>query len=302
MPHSISDTWVMEIPIDPKSREGQKKMFAAIGVLIAEDASLGSHTDHESGQTILMGVGEDQLDVAITRLTEEFDIDLNVGAPTVRYRETISREVEINYTHRRRSRGEKEFAFVRLILSPDESDAGCRFENQADTSEVPEAFVSAVEAGIHSVLRSRPLAGFPVAGIRIKLIGGAFDPTESSTDSFEIAARCAMREGLRRGGRKLQEPIARVEIVASADCTQRVIGDLFTRRGVVQAEKMLGAKNTISALVPVSTMFGYTSTLLSATSGRGQFTMVFSHYQDVPPPIIDPDNPDTFPSDIGMHA
>ncbi len=273
---------VIEIAVEPKSKADQEKMGMALARLAAEDPSFRVHTDIESGQTIMKGMGELHLDILIDRMRREFKVEANIGAPQVAYRETISRVAEIDYTHKKQSGGSGQFARIKLEISPTAPGEGYSFESRIVGGSVPKEYVPGVEKGIKSVMDSGPLAGFPVIDFKVALIDGAYHDVDSSVLAFEIAARAAMRDGLKKAGAKLLEPIMKVEVVTPEDYTGGVIGDLTSRRGQVQGQDSRGNANVITAMVPLANMFGYINTLRSMTSGRAQFTMIFDHYEAVP--------------------
>jgi elongation factor G len=239
-------------------------------------------TDIESGQTIMRGMGELHLDILIDRLRREFKVEANIGAPQVAYRETISRAIEHTYTHKKQSGGSGQYAEVKLEISPTEPGEGYSFESRIVGGAVPKEYIPGVEKGIKSVMDSGPLAGFPVIDFKVALIDGKFHDVDSSVLAFEIAARMGMREGLKKAGAKLLEPIMKVEVVTPEDYTGGVIGDLTSRRGQVTGQESRGNANVINAFVPLANMFGYINTLRSMSSGRAQFTMLFDHYEPVP--------------------
>ena len=273
---------VIEIAVEPKTKGDQEKMSAGLARLAAEDPSFRVETDIESGQTIMKGMGELHLDILVDRLKREFKVDANIGAPQVAYRETIGHELEHTYTHKKQSGGSGQFAEVKMILSPTEAGEGFTFESRIVGGSVPKEYIPGVEKGIRSVMDSGPLAGFPVIDFKVALIDGKFHDVDSSVMAFEIASRMCMREGLRRAGAKLLEPIMKVEVVTPDEYTGNVIGDLTSRRGQVSGQEPRGNAISILANVPLANMFGYINTLRSMTSGRAQFTMQFSHYDPVP--------------------
>jgi len=273
---------VIEIAVEPKSKADQEKMGVALARLAAEDPSFRVETDFESGQTIMKGMGELHLDILVDRMRREFKVEANIGAPQVAYRETISREAEIDYTHKKQTGGTGQFARVKLIITPTEPGVGYSFESKIVGGAVPKEFIPGVEKGIKSVMDSGPLAGFPVIDFKVALVDGAFHDVDSSVLAFEIAARAAMRDGLKKAGAKLLEPIMKVEVVTPDEYTGGVIGDLTSRRGMVQGQDSRGNANVIAAMVPLANMFGYINTLRSMTSGRANFTMEFDHYDTVP--------------------
>ncbi len=278
---------VIEIAVEPKSKADQEKMGLALARLAAEDPSFRVETNFESGQTIMKGMGELHLDILVDRMRREFKVEANIGAPQVAYRETISREAEIDYTHKKQTGGTGQFARVKLVIIPTEPGEGYSFESKIVGGTVPKEYIPGVEKGIKSVMDSGPLAGFPVIDFKVALIDGAFHDVDSSVLAFEIASRAAMREGLKKAGAKLLEPIMKVEVVTPEEYTGSIIGDLTSRRGMVQGQDTRGNANVINAMVPLANMFGYINNLRSMSSGRAVFTMQFDHYDAVPQNISD---------------
>ncbi len=278
---------VIEIAVEPKTKADQEKMSQGLARLAAEDPSFRVETDLESGQTIMKGMGELHLDILVDRLKREFKVEANIGAPQVAYRETIGHEVEHTYTHKKQSGGSGQFAEVKMIISPTEAGEGYSFESRIVGGAVPKEYIPGVEKGINSVMDSGPLAGFPVIDFKVALIDGKFHDVDSSVLAFEIAARMCMREGMRKAGAKLLEPIMKVEVITPEEYTGGIIGDLTSRRGQVSGQEPRGNAIAIDANVPLANMFGYINTLRSMSSGRAQFTMQFSHYDPVPQNISD---------------
>ncbi|SDE96120.1 elongation factor G [Paracoccus isoporae] len=278
---------VIEIAVEPKSKADQEKMGLALQRLAAEDPSFRVETDLESGQTIMKGMGELHLDILVDRMKREFKVEANIGAPQVAYRETISTEAEIDYTHKKQTGGTGQFARVKMVITPTEPGEGYSFESKIVGGAVPKEYIPGVEKGIKSVMDSGPLAGFPVIDFKVALIDGAFHDVDSSVLAFEIASRAAMREGLRKAGAKLLEPIMKVEVVTPEEYTGSIIGDLTSRRGMVRGQDARGNANVIDAFVPLANMFGYINNLRSMSSGRAVFTMQFDHYDAVPQNISD---------------
>jgi len=273
---------VIEIAVEPKTKNDQEKMSQGLARLAAEDPSFRVETDLESGQTIMKGMGELHLDILVDRLKREFKVEANIGAPQVAYRETISKEVEHTYTHKKQSGGSGQFAEVKMIISPTEAGEGYSFESRIVGGSVPKEYIPGVEKGIQSVMDSGPLAGFPVIDFKVALIDGKFHDVDSSVLAFEIAARMGMREGMKKAGAKLLEPIMKVEVICPEEYTGNVIGDLTSRRGQVSGQEPRGPAIAINAFVPLANMFGYINNLRSMSSGRAQFTMQFDHYDPVP--------------------
>jgi elongation factor G len=278
---------VIEIAVEPKTKADQEKMSAGLQRLAAEDPSFRVETDLESGQTIMKGMGELHLDILVDRLKREFKVEANIGAPQVAYRETIGHAVEHTYTHKKQSGGSGQFAEVKLNILPTEPGEGYSFDSKIVGGAVPKEYVPGVEKGIKSVMDSGPLAGFPVIDFKVELLDGKFHDVDSSVLAFEIASRMCMREGLRKAGAKLLEPMMKVEVLTPEEYTGGVIGDLTSRRGQVQGQDTRGNANVITAFVPLANMFGYINTLRSMTSGRAQFSMQFDHYEPVPQNISD---------------
>jgi elongation factor G len=278
---------VIEIAVEPKTKNDQEKMAAGLARLAAEDPSFRVETDRESGQTIMKGMGELHLDILIDRLRREFKVEANIGAPQVAYRETISRKAEIDYTHKKQTGGSGQFARIKLVIEPTEPGEGYSFENKIVGGVVPKEYVPGVEKGIQSVMDSGPLAGFPVIDFKVALIDGAYHDVDSSVLAFEIASRAAMRDGLKKAGAKLLEPIMKVEVVTPEEYTGGIIGDLTSRRGQVTGQDSRGNAVAINAMVPLANMFGYINNLRSMSSGRAVFTMQFDHYEAVPQNISD---------------
>jgi elongation factor G len=278
---------VIEIAVEPKSKADQEKMGLALARLSAEDPSFRVETNFESGQTIMKGMGELHLDILVDRMRREFKVEANIGAPQVAYRETISNAHEIDYTHKKQTGGTGQFARVKLQITPTEPGEGYSFESKIVGGAVPKEYIPGVEKGIKSVMDSGPLAGFPVIDFKVALIDGAFHDVDSSVLAFEIAARAGMREGLKKAGAKLLEPIMKVEVVTPEEYTGSIIGDLTSRRGMVRGQDSRGNANVIDAMVPLANMFGYINNLRSMSSGRAVFTMQFDHYEAVPQNISD---------------
>ncbi|WP_281859252.1 elongation factor G [Litoreibacter halocynthiae] len=273
---------VIEIAVEPKTKADQEKMSLGLQRLAAEDPSFRVETDIESGQTIMKGMGELHLDILVDRLKREFKVEANIGAPQVAYRETIGHEVEHTYTHKKQSGGSGQFGEVKMIISPTEPGEGYSFESKIVGGAIPKEYIPGVEKGILSVMDSGPLAGFPVIDFKVALIDGKFHDVDSSILAFEIAARMCMREGMRKAGAKLLEPVMKVEVVTPEEYTGGIIGDLTSRRGQVQGQDTRGNAIAIDATVPLANMFGYINTLRSMSSGRANFTMQFDHYEPVP--------------------
>ncbi|MCC5967346.1 MAG: elongation factor G [Natronohydrobacter sp.] len=278
---------VIEIAVEPKTKNDQEKMSQGLARLAAEDPSFRVETDLESGQTIMKGMGELHLDILVDRLKREFKVEANIGAPQVAYRETIGHKIEHTYTHKKQSGGSGQFAEVKLEIAPTEPGEGYSFESRIVGGTVPKEYVPGVEKGIKSVMDSGPLAGFPVIDFKVALLDGKYHDVDSSVLAFEIASRMCMREGLKKAGAKLLEPMMKVEVVSPEEYTGSIIGDLTSRRGQVTGQDQRGNAIAINAFVPLANMFGYINTLRSMSSGRANFTMQFDHYEPVPQNVSD---------------
>jgi elongation factor G len=278
---------VIEIAIEPKSKADQEKLGVALAKLVAEDPSFRVHTDQESGQTIIKGMGELHLDIKVDILRRTYKVDANIGAPQVAYRERITRSATVDYTHKKQTGGHGQFARIKIVAEPATPGVGFEFENDIVGGSVPKEFIPAVEKGLEGVMASGVLAGFPVVDVKVSLIDGASHDVDSSAMAFEICARTAMREALQKGGSVLLEPIMKVEVVTPEDYTGSVIGDLNSRRGQIQGQDMRGNANVIAAMVPLANMFSYVNNLRSMSQGRATFTMQFDHYAEVPKAIAE---------------
>jgi elongation factor G len=273
---------VIQIAIEPKTKNDQEKMGLALHRLAAEDPSFRVRTDEESGQTIIAGMGELHLDIIVDRMRREFKVEATVGAPQVAYRETITRRTEEDYTHKKQTGGTGQFARVKIVFEPNPDGDEFVFESKIVGGSVPKEYIPGVEKGIQSVLSSGPVAGFPMLGIKATLIDGAFHDVDSSVLAFEIASRACFREASKKAGAQLLEPIMKVEVVTPEDYVGSVIGDLNGRRGQIHGQESRGVAVVVNAMVPLANMFKYVDNLRSMSQGRAQYTMQFDHYEPVP--------------------
>ena len=279
---------VIEMSVEPKSKADQEKMANVLHAMALEDPSFRVSVDQESGQTILKGMGELHLDIKVDIMRRApHNIEVNVGAPQVAYRETLARPAEIDYTHKKQTGGTGQFARVKLRLAPNETGKGNEFESAIVGGTVPKEYIPGVEKGVNSVWDNGVLIGFPMVDMKVTLFDGAFHEVDSSAIAFEIAARAAMKEGCDKGGVKLLEPIMDVEVVTPGDFVGGVIGDINSRRGQIRNQEMRGNATVIRAFVPLANMFGYVSQLRSMSQGRASYTMQFAHYADVPRNVAD---------------
>ncbi|MBN8530173.1 MAG: elongation factor G [Caulobacterales bacterium] len=278
---------VIEIAVEPKTKADQEKLGVALAKLASEDPSFTVSTDHESGQTILKGMGELHLDIKIDILKRTYKVEANIGAPQVAYRESISRKAEIDYTHKKQTGGTGQFARVKLVFEPGEPGSDFVFESAIVGGAVPKEYIPGVEKGLKSAKDNGLLAGFPVIDVKATLVDGAFHDVDSSVLAFEIASRAAFKELREKGGPKLLEPIMAVEVVTPEEYLGSVIGDLNGRRGMIQGQDMRGNATVVNAFVPLANMFGYVNTLRGMSQGRAQFTMQYDHYEPVPQHVAD---------------
>ena len=277
---------VIEIAIEPKSKNDQEKMSTGLQRLAAEDPSFRVSSDIESGQTIMRGMGELHLDILVDRLKREFNVEANIGAPQVAYRETITKEVEIDYTHKKQSGGSGQFARVKIKFAP-LAEGGFEFNSSIVGGSVPREFIPGVEKGLNQAKDTGIIAGFPVIDFQAELIDGASHDVDSSVLAFEIAARAAFREAMDKAAARLLEPVMKVEVLTPEEYVGDIIGDLNSRRGQVGGMDQRGNARAIDAMVPLANMFGYINTLRSMSQGRAQYSMQFDHYEQVPQAVAD---------------
>ena len=273
---------VIELSVEPKTKADQEKMGIALNRLSAEDPSFRVSTDHESGQTIIKGMGELHLDIIVDRMRREFKVEANVGAPQVAYREYLGKPVDIDYTHKKQSGGTGQFGRVKVKVTPGERGSGFVFKDEIKGGNIPKEYIPAIEKGFRETAETGSLIGFPIIDFEVLLYDGAYHDVDSSALAFEIAGRGAMREVAQKAGIKLLEPIMKVEVVSPEDYLGDVIGDLNSRRGQIQGTDSRGNAQAVEALVPLANMFGYVNQLRSFTQGRANYSMFFSHYDEVP--------------------
>ncbi|MCV2403002.1 elongation factor G [Marinomonas sp. C2222] len=273
---------VISISVTPKDKGGNEKMGIAIGKMVAEDPTFRVETDQDSGETILKGMGELHLDIKVDILKRTYGVDLVVGQPQVAYRETITKEIEDTYTHKKQSGGSGQFGKIDYRIKPGEPGSGFTFSSSVVGGNVPKEFFPAVEKGFKSMMDEGVLAGFPVLDVEVELYDGGFHAVDSSAVAFEIAAKGAFRQSIPKAGAQLIEPIMKVDVFTPDDHVGDVIGDLNRRRGMIKDQEKGVTGVRIKADVPLAEMFGYISTLRTMTSGRGQFSMEFSHYLPCP--------------------
>jgi elongation factor G len=273
---------VIELSVEPKTKADQEKMGIALNRLSAEDPSFRVSTDHESGQTIIKGMGELHLDIIVDRMRREFKVEANVGAPQVAYREYLARPVDVDYTHKKQSGGSGQFGRIKFKLTPGERGTGIIFKDAIKGGNIPKEYIPSVEKGMRETAESGSLIGFPIIDFEIELYDGAYHDVDSSALAFEIAGRAGMREAAQKAGIKLLEPIMKVEVVTPDDFIGDVIGDMNSRRGMIQGTDSRGNAQVVESMVPLANMFGYVNQLRSFTQGRANYSMFFSHYDEVP--------------------
>ena len=273
---------VIEVAVEPKTKVDHEKMGQALARLAQEDPSFRVTTDHESGQTIIKGMGELHLEILVDRMKREFKVEANVGAPQVAYRETISNSFDVDYTHKKQSGGAGQFARVKIKFEPAEAGSGYEFINQIKGGNIPTEHIPGVEKGLIAQQQTGVIAGFPCIDFKATLYDGAYHDVDSSVLAFEIAARAAFREGIAKAKPVLLEPMMKVEVVTPEEYMGDVIGDLNSRRGQVQEMSTRGNANVVDAMVPLANMFGYVNNLRSLSQGRANYTMQFDHYEEVP--------------------
>ena len=278
---------VIELSVEPKTKADQEKMGVALNRLAREDPSFRVSSDAESGQTIIKGMGELHLEILVDRMKREFKVEANVGAPQVAYREYLGKSVDVDYTHKKQSGGTGQFGRVKIKVNPGERGSGIVFKDEVKGGNIPKEYIPSIEKGMRETAATGSLVGFPIIDFEILLYDGAYHDVDSSALAFEITGRAAMREVAQKAGIKLLEPIMKVEVVTPEDYLGDVIGDMNSRRGQIQGTDSRGNAQTVEAMVPLANMFGYVNTLRSFTQGRAQYSMQFSHYDEVPQNVAD---------------
>ncbi len=274
---------VIHVAVEPKTKVDQEKMGLALGRLAAEDPSFRVRTDEESGQTIMSGMGELHLEILVDRMKREFGVEANVGAPQVAYREAIRKSVEVEGKYAKQTGGRGQYGHVWIKMEPNEAGKGFEFVDAIKGGTVPREYIPAVEKGLRESLPNGVLAGFPVVDVKVTLFDGSYHDVDSNENAFKMAASMAFKEGMRKASPVLLEPMMSVEVETPEDYTGTVMGDLSSRRGMVQGmDDMVGGGKSVKAEVPLSEMFGYSTSLRSATQGRATYTMEFKHYTEAP--------------------
>ena len=273
---------VIFVAIEPSSKAAQEKMGVALQKLAEEDPTFTVRTDAETGQTIIGGMGELHLEIIVDRLLREFKVEANVGAPQVAYRETITVPVDVEYKYSKQSGGRGQYGHVKIRVNPLEPGEGYKFENKTVGGSVPKEYVGPVDQGIQGAMQSGIVAGYPVVDVGVELYDGSYHEVDSSEMAFKMAASMAFKDAMKKGNSVLLEPVFAVEVVTPEDYMGDVMGDLNSRRGMIQGMEARNGAQVIKAHVPLSEMFGYSTDLRSATQGRATYTMIFNHYSQVP--------------------
>ncbi len=278
---------VIKVAIEPKTKAGQEKMGIALSKLAEEDPTFRAYTDEDTGQTIIAGMGELHLEIIVDRLLREFKVEANVGQPQVSYKEAIRKSADVDMKYARQSGGKGQYGHVKIIVEPNEPGKGYVFENKVVGGAIPKEYIPAVDAGIQGAMMSGVLAGYQVVDLKVTLYDGSYHEVDSSEMAFKIAGSMALKEALRKADPVLTEPIMKVVVVVPDDYMGDVIGDLNSRRGQIQSLDPIAGGQQITAMVPLSQMFGYATDLRSKTQGRGTYVMEPSHYAEVPKNIQD---------------
>ncbi len=273
---------VIRVAIEPKTKAGQEKMGIALSKLAEEDPTFKTYTDEETGQTIIAGMGELHLEIIVDRLLREFKVEANVGAPQVAYKETIRKNADVDHKYARQSGGKGQYGHVKIRVEPNESGKGYEFINSVVGGVIPKEYIPAVDQGIQGAMQSGILAGYPVVDVKVELYDGSYHEVDSSEMAFKIAGSMAFKEAMRKADPVLLEPIMKVVVIVPEEYMGDVIGDLNSRRGMIQGMEAVSGAQQINAMVPLSEMFGYATDLRSRTQGRGQYTMEPSHYAELP--------------------
>lgn len=278
---------VIRVAIEPKTKAGQEKMGIALARLAEEDPTFKAYTDEETGQTIIAGMGELHLEIIVDRLLREFKVEANVGKPQVSYKETISKQVDIEHKYARQSGGRGQYGHVKMIMEPLEAGKGYEFVNSVVGGAIPKEYIPAVDAGIQGAMTSGILAGYQVVDVKVTLYDGSYHEVDSSEMAFKIAGSMAFKEGMKKAEPVLKEPIMKVDVTIPEEYMGDVMGDISSRRGMIQGTDTRNGVVTVSAHVPLAEMFGYATDLRSRTQGRGNYSMEPSHYEVVPKSIME---------------
>ena len=273
---------VIRVAIEPKSKAAQEKMAIALGKLAEEDPTFKRYTDDETGQTIIAGMGELHLEIIVDRLLREFNVEANVGRPQVAYKETIKNRAEAEGKYIKQSGGKGQYGHCKIIMEPLERGEGYKFENKIVGGSIPKEYIQPIDDGIQDSRMSGILAGYETIDFKVTLVDGSYHEVDSSEMAFKIAGSMAFKDGCQKGGAVLLEPMMKVQVDIPDDYLGAVMGNITSRRGVLSGTDTMASATRVNAMVPLSEMFGYATDLRSVTQGRGNYTMTFSHYQEVP--------------------
>ena len=273
---------VIEVAIEPKTRAGQDKMGIALAKLAEEDPTFRTYTNEETGQTIIAGMGELHLEIIVDRLLREFKVEANIGAPQVSYKETITKQVEVDYKYSKQSGGKGQYGHVKIRMGPNTPGEGYTFKNSVVGGSIPREYIEPCNQGFQQSMETGILAGFEVVDIGIELYDGSYHDVDSSEMAFKLAASMAFKEGMRKGAAVLLEPVFKVEVIVPEEYTGDVVGDLNSRRGQLEGMEIAHGAQVIRAFVPLANMFGYATDLRSKSQGRGNYTMLFDHFEPLP--------------------
>jgi len=278
---------VISQAVEPKTKADQEKMGIALNRLAQEDPSFRVHTDDESGQTIISGMGELHLEIIVDRMKREFGVEANVGKPQVAYREAIKKSVEVEGKFIKQSGGRGQYGHVWIKVEPNEAGKGYEFVDAIKGGTVPREYIPAVDKGLQETLPNGVLAGFPVVDVKVTLFDGSYHDVDSNENAFKMAASMAFKDGMRKANPILLEPMMAVEVETPENFMGNVIGDLSSRRGMIQGQEEVAGTMVIKAEVPLAEMFGYSTSLRSATQGRATYTMEFKHYAEAPKTVAE---------------
>jgi elongation factor G len=278
---------VIQVAIEPKTKAGQEKMGIALAKLAEEDPTFRTYTDEETGQVIIAGMGELHLEIIVDRLLREFKVEANIGAPQVSYKETITKAVEVDHKYSKQSGGRGQYGHVKIRVNPNEPGVGYTFENKVTGGAIPREYIEPANQGIQGAMQAGILAGFEVVDVAVELYDGSYHEVDSSEMAFKMAGSMAFKEAMRKGGAVLLEPYMKVEVVVPEDYLGDVMGDLNSRRGKLEGMEAIDGAQIIRAFVPLSEMFGYATDLRSKSQGRGNYTMLFDHFEQVPNSIAE---------------
>ena len=278
---------VIEVAIEPKTKAGQEKMGFALAKLAEEDPTFKTHTDTETGQTIIAGMGELHLEIIVDRLLREFRVEANVGKPQVSYKETIRQAVEAEGMFKRQSGGHGQYGHCKIRLEPQEPGKGYEFVDETVGGSIPKEFIQPINKGIMEASKNGILAGYEVVDFKVTVYDGSYHDVDSSEMAFKIAGSMALKDGLAKAKSVLLEPVMKVEIVTPDDYFGDLMGNVTARRGIIQGTDDRNGVKVIDAHIPLAEMFGYATDLRSRTQGRGNYTMQFSHYSEVPKSVAE---------------